>query len=149
MEEKRLLPISRIIALPKCNTLNQLLKEFVALYEKDAWAVTTYEKNVAIINNYIIPLIGNTKLSDISIRFIEKYYQSLLTTPAVINPVLGHSTNEYVDPSVIRDVHKILRSGFWQAVKWEMMESNPCEHATVLKYKMKKKLIEEHNLPLR
>ena len=43
-----------------------------------------------MINNYIIPIIGGDKLENINTRFIEKYYQRLLRTPAVINPATVH-----------------------------------------------------------
>lgn len=42
-----------------------------------------------VIRNYIIPIIGDTKLSEINTRFMEKYYQTLLKTPSVINPIFG------------------------------------------------------------
>ena len=71
--------------------------------------------------------------------FIEKYYQKLLKTPAVINPMIGKRMNEYVSTSTIRDVYKLLRSCFQQAIKWELMEKNPCIYATVPKHKTKKR----------
>ena len=46
-----------------------------------------------------------------------------------------------ISPSIIRDVHKILRSCFKQAVKWELMPKNPAVTATVPKYKAKKREI--------
>lgn len=72
---------------------------------------------------------------------MEKYYQTLLKTPAVINPIFGKRLNETVGTSTIRDIHKLLRSAFDQAVKWELMEKNPCIHATVPKHKAKKREI--------
>ena len=62
----------------KCKTLDELITEYVALYGKENWALSTYEGNVSLINNYILPIIGDTKLSEINTRFIERYYQSLL-----------------------------------------------------------------------
>ena len=125
----------------KCKTLDELLTEYVALYGKENWALSTYEGNVSVINNYILPIIGDTKLSEINTRFIEKYYQSLLKTKAVINPLAGKSKNEYVSTGTIRDIHKLLRNCFEQAVKWELVEKNPCTHATVPKHKSQKREI--------
>ena len=71
----------------KCKTLDELITEYVALYGKENWALSTYEGNVSLINNYILPIIGDTKLSEINTRFIERYYQSLLKRRAVINPL--------------------------------------------------------------
>lgn len=45
---------------PKCITVKELLEEYVRLYGREKWAVSTYEGNVGIIDNYIIPTIGNT-----------------------------------------------------------------------------------------
>ena len=127
------------MVIPQCKTMKELLEEYVALYGKDNWALPTYDGNVSLINNYILPIIGDVKLAEINTRFIEKYYQRLLKTPAVINPMIGKRMNEYVSTSTIRDIHKLLRSCFQQAIKWELMEKNPCIYATVPKHKTKKR----------
>lgn len=132
-----------ILVVPKCTYLRELLEEYVNLYGKDKWAVSTYSSNMSLIRNYILPLIGDVKLSDISIRFLEMYYQRLLTTPRAENPYAGHQKNRNpnVGTSTIRDVHKLLRNCFEQAVKWELMEKNPAIHATVPKHKPEKREI--------
>ncbi|MDY2613823.1 MAG: site-specific integrase [Lachnospiraceae bacterium] len=127
------------MVIPQCKTMKELLEEYVALYGKDNWALSTYDGNVSLINNYILPIIGDVKLAEINTRYIEKYYQRLLKTPAVINPMIGKRMNEYVSTSTIRDIHKLLRSCFQQAIKWELMEKNPCIYATVPKHKSKKR----------
>ena len=60
----------------KCKTLDELITEYVALYGKENWALSTYEGNVSLINNYILPIIGDTKLLLMkSIRnFWQKYW---------------------------------------------------------------------------
>lgn len=123
------------IVIPNCRTLEGLLEEYVTLYGRDKWALQTYDRNVSLINNYINPLIGKAKLEDISIQFLERYYQRLLKTPAVPNAMTGKQDREFTGPSTVRDVHKILRSCFNQAVKWDLMEKNPAAYATVPKYK--------------
>ena len=135
----------------KCKTLDELITEYVALYGKENWALSTYEGNVSLINNYILPIIGDTKLSEINTRFIERYYQSLLKRRAVINPLNKTSRNEFVSSSTVRDINKLLRNCFEQAVKWELMEKNPCTHGLPLGDGAirgpLKKLIEDYNLP--
>ena len=121
--------------VPKCVYVKDLLKEFVELYGKDKWALSTYGSNTALIRNYIEPMIGETKLSDVTTHFLEKFYQKLTTTPAVVHPINGKPVNEFVGMSTIRDIHKLLRSCLGQAVKWELMEKNPADNATVPKYK--------------
>lgn len=58
--------------VPHCKTVKELLEEYVNLYGKEAWALSTYSSNVSMINNYIIPIIGGDKLENINTRFIEK-----------------------------------------------------------------------------
>ena len=51
---------------PKCVRLHELIEEYVKIYGHDKWAVSTYDGNMGVINNYIIPTIGDTKLSSIT-----------------------------------------------------------------------------------
>ena len=123
---------------PQCRTLKDLLKEYVTLYGRTKWALSTYQSNTALISNYIEPLIGSMKLQDLTTRVIEGYYQRLLKYEAV-DPMCGKRKHQFVSPSTVRSVHKILRSAFEQAVKWELMEKNPCIYATLPKYTSKKR----------
>ena len=127
--------------IPQCSTLDDLLKEYVALYGKNTWAMSTYSSNIGTIKNYISPFIGNMKLKDITPRVLEKFYQQLLKTKPVNNPLTGKAKNEFVGTSTVRDVHKLLRNCFGQAVKWELLEKNPALHATVPKHKKQEREI--------
>ena len=127
--------------VPNCKNVRDLLKEYVDLYGKQKWALSTYGSNVALINNYINPLIGEKKLQELSVHFLEKFYQSLLTTPAVERNYTRTEGQEYITPSTIRDIHKILRSALTQAVKWDLIEKNPAVHANVPRYKAQKREI--------
>jgi len=129
------------VVIPQCKYLRELLEEYVSLYGKDKWSLSTYDRNTGIINNYIRPMIGDTKISDITTRYLEKYYQQLLKTPAVPTVAPRKVKDPLVGTSTIRDVHKILRSCFEQAVKWELIEKNPAIYATVPKYKANKREI--------
>lgn len=129
--------------IPQCKTLKELLKEYVSLYGKDKWSLATYQRNNSQINHYIIPIIGDMKLNEITTRCLENYYVKLLKTPAVEKKYFGRSENNsekrMVSTSTIRDIHKILRNCFNQAVKWELMEKNPAVNATVPKHKQEKR----------
>ena len=46
--------------VPKCVYVKDLLKEFVELYGKDKWALSTYGSNTALIRNYIEPMSTTT-----------------------------------------------------------------------------------------
>ena len=69
--------------IPTCNTLNELLKEYVSLYGKTKWAINGYSSNTGLIRHYIAPKLGELRLKEITPRVLEMFYQGLLKTPAV------------------------------------------------------------------
>ena len=129
-----------VLVVPQCKTVKELMKEYIVLYGKEHWGVSNYTKVVSMINNYIIPSIGDQKLTEINTRYLEKFYQTLSKMPGRKNPISGKA-KEYVSPSTVRDVHKILRCAFQQAVKWELMDKNPAANATPPKCKKEKRKI--------
>ena len=86
---------------PQCRTLKDLLKEYVTLYGRTKWALSTYQSNTALISYYIEPLIGSMKLQDLTTRVIEGYYQRLLKYEAV-DPMCGKRQHQYVSPGTVR-----------------------------------------------
>ena len=125
---------------PKCVRLKELIDEYVRIYGHDKWGVYTYDRNIRVINNYIIPTIGDTKLTSINNHFMEKYYKELLQMPAVKSS-RNKDGEEKISASTVNEIHKILRSCFKQAVKWGLMEKNPATDATVPRYKKQEREI--------
>ena len=117
---------------PSAKTVNDLLEEYMSIYGVNTWAMSTYESRKSLISNYIRPLIGDMKLEDVTPRIMDKYYRDLLTVKAVSTKYVK-ARNEYLTPHTIREIHKVLRNAFNQAVKWELMTRNPVEHATLPK----------------
>ena len=126
--------------VPKCRLLDELLDEYINLYGKTKWALSTYTLNVALIDNYIRPKLGSMKLTDINTRVIERYYQALLKTEAVPNNA-KKPKKKLLTPHTVHDIHKILRNCFNQAVKWEMLAKNPAANAMVPKAEYEKREI--------
>ena len=121
--------VAGTLTVPKCTTVKELLKEYVAIYGKTKWAMSTYSSNISLIDNYINPLIGNLKVSAVNTRVIERYYQQLLQTKTVM-PTIGKRRSLYVTSQTIRCIHKLLHSCFEQAIKWEIIEKNPTAYAS-------------------
>lgn len=107
--------------VPQCTTVKELIEEYVQIYGHDKWGVSTYSGNVALINNYILPTIGDTKLASINTHFMEKYYKDLLKMPAVKSTKNPDGTGTITE-STVNEIHKVLRSCFRQAVKWDISE---------------------------
>ena len=122
---------------PTMKTLDDLMAEYMSIYGVNTWAISTYEGRKALISNYISPIIGDMKLEDITPRIMDKYYRDLLSVKSVVSNNV-RPKNEFVSPHIVREIHKLLRNAFNQAVKWELMTRNPVEHATLPK--------EEHTL---
>ena len=74
---------------------------------------------------------------------LERFYQSLLTTPAV-RKCTDKKYAKYsrtVAPETIKRVHKLLHSCFNQAVRWELVDRNPVTYATPPESQLKEREI--------
>ena len=126
--------------VPQCTTVKELIEEYVQIYGHDKWGVATYSGNVALINNYILLTIGDTKLTGINTHFVEKYYKDLLKMP-VVKSTKNPDGRGTITESTVNEIYKVLRNCFCQAVKWDMMEQNPAVDATVPKAKKQEREI--------
>lgn len=131
------------LVIPHCETLNELLDEYVNLYGKAKWSMAFYSSNTGLIDHYISPIIGELKLNEINTRVLEKFYQRLQQTPAVkrITDFKYSDNTRYVQKGTISKINKLLKSVFTQAMKWDLMEKNPATYAAVPKTEPKKREI--------
>lgn len=131
------------LVIPHCETLNELLDEYVDLYGKAKWSLMFYSTNMGLIKNYISPIIGELKLNEINARVLEKYYQRLQQTPAVRRITDSRYSDKvrFVEKATISKINKLLKSVFSQAMKWDLMEKNPATFASVPKAESKKREI--------
>lgn len=118
--------------VPTTKTVDELLSEYMGIYGLNTWAISTYESRQALISNYISPIIGDVKLEDVTPRMMDQFYRDLLSVKSVATKYVK-PRNEFVSPHLVREIHKLLRNAFNQAVKWELMSRNPVEHATLPK----------------
>jgi len=123
------------VVIPACETMNDLLKEYISMYGKNVWALSTYRTNVHMISNYVLPHLGSVKLNDVTARVLEKYYQTLLKTEAVPRCTDKKYSKEInlITPETVRRIHKLLHSCFEQALRWDLIMRNPASYATVPK----------------
>ena len=123
-----------------CITVNDLLQEYVELYGKARWSYSTYSENLSVLEHYVRPVIGLVKVEEITPRFLNRYYQDLLAMKSVKKHPDGAERN--VPHSAVLRIHKLLRSCFTQAVRWELIDRNPVALAQVPKagYQEKRKM---------
>lgn len=122
--------------VPSAKTVADLLSEYMNIYGVNTWAISTYEGKRSLISNYILPMIGDMKLDDITPRVMDQFYRNLLSVKSVSRNNRKPNT-EYLTPKTVRSIHKLLSNAFNQAVKWELMARNPAEHATLPKVDQK------------
>ena len=111
-------------------TVSEFLYEFVKKYGRKKWVASTYNGNVGLLENYVHPYIGELKLRNVRTKTVDDYYEFLLNE---VEPVAnaGNPKREKFTTSMIRDIHKVLRCAFNQAIRWEYIGKNPFENATL------------------
>lgn len=125
---------------PQELTVKNFLKDFVQIYGKAHWALSTFQSNTALISNYINPTIGDELVQNITPKYVDAFYVKLQSVKSVVDRNRTPKS-EYLTPGVIHSIHKILRCAFDQAVKWEIIARNPFPHANKPKNNYKKREI--------
>lgn len=119
-------------------TVSQFLYEFIDKYGEKKWVASTYDGNVGLLENYVHPYMGSQLLRSVRTKTVDDFYHFLLhrAEPAASMNRVGR---EKISPSIIHDIHKVLRCAFNQAVKWEYIAKNPFLNATLPDHHEKKR----------
>ncbi len=123
---------------PSKQTIEDFLFDFVSMYGEKQWGVSTYDSNCALIANYINPIIGNVMVQDVTTKVADKYIQTLQKTKPVVRKN-KKPKSDFVTPTTIEKIIKLLRTAFKQAVRWEMIAKNPFEYCVLPKAEYKKR----------
>lgn len=126
--------------VPSTTTVREFLKEYVEVYGKANWSLSSYSRNMQLIDHYINPILGNFQLNKLTPRLIDKYYQDLLEVRVATRDGRVQK-NEYVTAQIVHQIHKLLRNALGVAVKWELITRNPAENATLPKWDKKERQI--------
>ncbi len=119
-------------------TVSEFMKVFVEQYGQKKWTASTYQGNIGLLENYILPYFGHHKLRNVKTKTVDDFYDLLLNEAEPVAN-MGKPTRKHVTASVIRDVHKLLRCAFNKAIKWEYILKNPCVNATLPEYHEKER----------
>ncbi len=123
---------------PQELTVSEFLRDFVQIYGRAHWALSTFESNSALISNYINPTIGNELVQNITPKYVDAYYVKLQKVKSVVCRN-RKPKSEYLSAGTIHSIHKLLRCAFDQAVKWEIIARNPFPNANKPKVEYKKR----------
>jgi integrase len=94
-------------------SVGEYLNRWLEMAAKPRLRERTFDDYSEKIDRYVRPMIGSQKLGDV--RSFD--VQSIYTAMAARN----------LSPRTIRYTHAILSSAFKQAVRWNMLQRNPCE----------------------
>lgn len=113
---------------PRKQTVEEFMWNFVKLYGEKKWGVSMYNSSCALIVNYIIPIIGQKQMQEMTARTVDELIQTLRHTPSVTTKT-HKATSKFLTDSNIEKIYKLLRCAFKQAVRWEIIGKNPFDNA--------------------
>ena len=118
--------------VPDSMTVQELLEKWIPIQSsKHKWAPKTYTQTVAMVQNLIVPYIGQRKLQDLRTYDIEEFYATLSRTPC---GQYVHGEKQELTPTQqkrllsstsIREVHTLLKTAFSYAVEWDLIRKSP------------------------
>lgn len=138
-EVEHLISSNSFIA-PSAKTVRDLLEEYVTLYGISKWAMATYDGNRSLMNNYILPIIGDLKLDDLTPLLMDQYFASLSKVRTKPSPYQNRAES-YLGPLQINRIYKLLSSAFNQGVRWRLIPFNPVLNATIPEYEKREREI--------
>lgn len=112
-------------------TVGEFLEDFVKLYGSKKWGLSAWTSNTGLIRNYIVPLLADKFVQDITPRAVDGFIHQLQRTKPVEN--FRRSKEEYITASTIEKIVKLMHTAFKQAVRWGMVGSNPFDGAVLPK----------------
>ena len=116
------------LSVPTEMTVGEFFEQkYLKLYGKAKWRYSTYETNVGIFRNHILPSFGKKKLSAISPIMVEELYEKLRKKK--IGGFKAQKASEddlpCLSSTTVRYVHTLLKKMFAKAVQWKCIAANP------------------------
>ena len=110
---------------PRNETLKEYLTgDFLNLYGKNRWGHSVWSSNLSLMNNYILPIIGDVKLQAFDTLMIDRYIDTLRNTHPVSTRT-HKATTEYLTDHTIDKIIRLLHCAFNQARIWNRIPNNP------------------------
>lgn len=124
--EIELAQLNKTLIAPSEKSVSAFLLEWIDVYGKANWQYGTYTTNVALINNHILPYIGEIPIQKLTPLDIEKLY--MLLREKKVGGSKSHrdlSDIPCLSSTTIRLIHVLLKRAFSSAVEWKMLTTNP------------------------
>ena len=111
-------------------TLDAYMNDFVKSYGRKRWGASSFSSNISLLNNYILPYLGSEELGSITTKNVDDYYSLLLIKCAPVGTSKKHS-GKNISAAQIKAIDKLLKTAFNQAIRWNIVDSNPICNASV------------------
>lgn len=102
-----------------------IYKDFIDLWMQDyarkQLQQTSIERCESSLNNLILPELGHLKLAKIQPLHIQAFYNKLMEQGYTVN-----GRHKQYKANTIKRIHQIISSTLNTAVRWQLIESNPC-----------------------
>ncbi|MCK9479023.1 MAG: site-specific integrase [Firmicutes bacterium] len=109
---------------PPIITVTDLMNRFIETYGKVKWGFSTYEANVGLINNYILPSIGGLSLKSCTNKKMTNFFNNLREQKAV-RRVGQKGESSLISERCIYEIYGLLNMAFQLAVEWEDIKKHP------------------------
>ena len=128
--EKELLDGTFLV--PDTMTVEEMLYKWIPIQStKHKWSPKTYTQSVAMVQNLIVPYIGNRKVQELRTYDIEKFYATLAKTPC--GQYVGGKRRDLspkqqkrtLSGTTLHEVHQLLHNSFLLAVEWGILIKSP------------------------
>ena len=118
--------------IPSAVTVAEFLMDWLPKQcSKHKWAPKTYQSNLALIQNLIIPYIGEMQMQKLRPYHIEALYDTLSKTPC--GQYVGGKRRDLspkqqkrtLSGTTLHEVHQLLHNSFLLAVEWGILIKSP------------------------
>ena len=79
-------------------TVAQLMSVYLRLHGVPRWSPSTYRSNCGLIQHYILPCMGDMRLSELSPRTVAALYSQMLEEPRISSPYTSRADRSCLPP---------------------------------------------------
>jgi hypothetical protein len=102
------------------STVSELLEAWFAV-ARTGWAPTTIRQTRSVLDRYLLPHLGQSKVGDVTPAMTDAAYAQLHCS--------GGKSGRPLSPGTLARIHVVLRSAFSEAMRWGWIWDNPAERA--------------------
>lgn len=97
-------------------TVAELLERWFSGREAE-WSPSTADDHRKTIDAWLVPRIGDWLITEVRVADLERFYAELGRT--------GGRNRQGLSPTSVRKAHSVVHAAFEDAVRWELLVSNP------------------------